>query len=412
MQDVLIEKPYTFVPAVRNPWLQRVLLWWGAFIPTLRRDYAVYSHECRNLDLLRESLQRKDGVLLISNHPRGGDAVAYGHLARETPCACYVMASWHLFNQGWRKRWMIRVMGAFSVNREGLDRQAIDEAIRILQTAERPLMIFPEGTTSHTNDILMSLMEGPAFIARTAAKRRAKQGQGRIVVHPVAIKYVFQGDLERACDEVLTDIERKLTWRPSRNLPLIERLIKVGNGLLTLKELEHGLSVQPGTGLRDRQTAMVNHLLHPLEQEWLGGPQRGGIAIRIKNLRMKIFPEVSRAEMTPEERARRWRQLEETYLAQQIDCYPDKYVNEFPSQDRILETVEKFEEDLTDHYRVHGPMKVILDVAPAIEVSPERDRGAEQDPLMMEVRARLEQKLAELRHESRIYQPLQGSPGA
>ncbi|MCP4817347.1 MAG: 1-acyl-sn-glycerol-3-phosphate acyltransferase, partial [Planctomycetaceae bacterium] len=214
------------------------------------------------------------------------------YLARETPCNFYAMASWHLFNQGWFSKFIIRMMGAFSVNREGLDRHAIDESIGILQTAQRPLLLFPEGTTSRTNDQLMALMEGPAFIARTAAKRRAKQDGGKVVVHPVAIRYLYQGDIQQACNGVLSDIERKLTWRPEPDMPLIERIVRVGNALLSLKELQYGAQVSNQLSLRERQTHIVNHLLDPLEKEWLGSTQQGGVAKRIKGLRMKIFPDM------------------------------------------------------------------------------------------------------------------------
>ena len=65
-------------------------------------------------------------------------------------------------------------MGAFSVYREGVDRQAINTAVDILVEGKRPLVIFAEGAISRHNDELMPLMDGTAFIARTAAKRREK----------------------------------------------------------------------------------------------------------------------------------------------------------------------------------------------------------------------------------------------
>lgn len=403
MQNVLIEKPYQFVPPFRSVWLQRLIIKLGIHKRVLRKRDGVVKHECRNLHLLRESLEAGHGIMLTPNHPRIADPVVMSHLANETPCPFYAMASWHLFNQDWRTTFMIRSMGAFSVNREGLDRQAIDYAINILQNAERPLLIFPEGTTSRTNDRLMALMEGPAFIARTAAKRRAKNGDGTVVVHPVGIKYVFEGDIEAACNSVLSDLEKKLMWKPQTELPMFDRLIKVGVGLLTLKEQQFDCPVPPNASLRERQTNLVNHLLHPLEQEWLGGTQDNGIAIRIKNLRMKIFPEMSRSNLDHAERERRWHQLERTYLAQQVDCYPDNYVAEFPSVDRYLETCEKFDEDVNDHARVHGNLKAIIDVCPAIEVSAKRERGASTDPLMTQIREALESKILELQSESRMY---------
>jgi hypothetical protein len=314
----------------------------------------------------------------------------------------YTMASWHLFNQTRFTTFMVRLMGAFSVNREGLDRAAVDYAIDVLVKAERPLLIFPAGATSRTNDRLMALMEGPSFIARTAAKRRAKTG-GKVVVHPICIKYLYQGDIEKVGNEVLTDVERQLSWKPDPSVPLIDRIVKAGNALLTLKELEYDAESPPGLSLRQRQTNMVNRLLHPLEIEWLGVEQDGGIQSRVKALRMKIFPDLSRNEVDDEERIRRWNQLDETYLAQQIDCYPEQYVTELPSVDRILETIEKFEEDLNDKCRIHGQLKVVLDVGEAIEVSGKRDRSAASDPLMASIKEQLENKLLELQTESKMY---------
>ncbi len=401
MQNVLIEKPYEFLPRIKSAWPQTWYCKLGLYKPTLRRLQGVEKFDCRNLDRLQASLNSGHGIILTPNHPRMADPMIMCEVARQTPCNFYAMASWHLFNQSWSTTWMLRLMGAFSVNREGLDRQAVDQAIEILQHAERPLLIFPEGTTSRTNDKLMALMEGPAFIARTAAKRRAKTG-GKVVAHPIAIKYIFEGDLEQTCDKVLTKLESLLNWRPDSTTPLIDRIIKVGNALLTLKELQHGID-NPSGSLRERQTALVNKLLEPLEQEWLGKSQDDGIAIRIKNLRMKIFPEMTRSKLATEERKRRWAQLEDAYLAQQVDCYPEHYVIDNPTVDRILETVEKFEEDFTDSCTIHGNLKAIIDIGEAIEVSPARVRGVSEDPLMTSIRETLETKLKELEQESKQY---------
>ncbi len=404
MQNVLIEKPYRFVPRIKTAWPQSLYCRLGLYKRDIRRLQGVYRYECRHLDRLRDSLKAGHGIMLTPNHPRIADPMVMCYLAQQTPCNFYAMASWHLFNQDWFSTWMMRLMGAFSVNREGMDRQAVDHAIHILQHAERPLIIFPEGTTSRTNDQLMSLMEGPALIARTAARRRAKTG-GTVVVHPVGIKYIFEGDLENTCDQVLTRLERLLTWRPGNHTPLVDRLVKVGNALLTLKELEYGIDNPIGTH-RQRQTTLVNRLLNPLEKEWLGGEKQGGIAKRIKNLRMKIFPEMTLKTLSPVERKRRWDQLEDTYLAQQVDCYPENYVVARPTVDRILETVEKFEEDFTDNCTIHGHLKVIIDIDEPIEVSPQRVRGISEDPLMTDIRHRLEAKIAELQQESVRYKPL------
>ena len=54
------------------------------------------------------------------------------------------------------------------------------------------LVIFPEGIITRTNDCLGALIEGTAFIARSAAKQRAKSEPGaRTLLVPVALRYRF-----------------------------------------------------------------------------------------------------------------------------------------------------------------------------------------------------------------------------
>lgn len=405
MQNIFIEKPYQFVPPLKASWPQKLFAKLGLYQRTLRRREGVSKCEIQNADRLSQSLAAGHGVMLTPNHPRLADPIAVYNLIAQTGCAFYTMASWHLFNQGAFARFMLRVTGAFSVNREGMDRTAIDFAINVLKNAERPLVIFPEGTTSRTNDRLMAFMDGPAFIARTAAKRRAKeeQGSGTVIVHPIAIKYVFDGDIDARADHVLSEIEKRLSWSPQRDLPLIDRVVKVGDALLHIKELEYKCPVPDGATLRERQNNMVNHLMNPLEEEWLGGRQEGGIQMRVKNLRVKIFPDMTTDTLSVAERKRRWEQLGRTYLAQQVDCYPEQYVTERPTVDRILETVEKFEEDFLGTYPLHGNLKAIINVGEAIEVPTRREKGSDGEPLMNQIRDSIETMLDQMSHESKMY---------
>ncbi len=62
----------------------------------------------------------------------------------------------------------------------------------------------------------------------------------------------------------------------------------------------------------------------------------------------------------------------------------------------MLETVERFEEDLTDVAPVHAPIRAVIGVGEAIEVSPVRERGAEADPVMVRIRAEMESMLGDL----------------
>lgn len=406
MHNIFVEKPYAFVPALAAKWPQRLYMMLGMHRWALRKREGIIEFEVQNESRIRDSINAGHGVLLTANHSRMADPGVMYEVATKVGCPLYTMASWHLFNQSKLNRFLIRLMGAFSVNREGMDRHSIDYAVKILQTAERPLVIFPEGTVSRTNDRLMEFMDGPAFIARTAAKRRKKEfgDHAKVVIHPIAIKYVYQGDIAAACGNVLSDIEKRLSWSPQDAMPLVDRLVKVGDALLKVKELQYECEVDAEATIRERQNNMVEHLLAPLEEEWLGSVQSGGIQIRVKNLRLKIFPEISRNELDVAERRRRWEHLERTYLAQQIDCYPENYVLDKPYNGRILETVEKFEEDFTDVARIHGQLKAIVNVGEAMEVPTKRDRSPDGATMMSRVRSEIQSMLDEMQSLSEFWQ--------
>ncbi len=403
MQQVVIEKPYQFIPPHRGNW-------WPSFIQRfrlidryLKTSQGLTSYECRGEQRLRASLDAGHGIMLTPNHARPDDPIVMGFLAREVGTHVFAMASWHLYHQDWFTAFAIKKMGGFSVYREGMDRKAIDTATEILETAERPLIVFPEGGVTRTNDRLQALMDGVAFIARMGAKRRAKHVEGgKVVVHPIALKYVFQGNIEEAADTVLSDIETRFSWRTRPDLPLLDRITRAGMTLLVLKEIEHLGAPQAGR-LHDRATGLINRLMQPLEQEWLGEARDGPVIPRVKALRMKIVPDLVTGELPEEERARRWDQLANVYLAQQISSYPPDYLAQDVTVDRILETIERFEEDLTDKLRVLGRMHVIIQVDDAIEVDSHRKRTDGGDPLMLTIERRLQGMLDELSSESRAW---------
>jgi hypothetical protein len=193
----------------------------------------------------------------------------------------------------------------------------------------------------------------------------------------------------------LDDIERRLSWQPRRTLGLYERIYRVGETLLCLKELEYLGQPQPGP-VFERVERLIDHVLVPLEQEWLDGHREKTVVARVKRLRTAILPDMVQGQITDQERERRWRQLADMYLVQQMSHYPPEYIKSNKTPERILETVERFEEDLTDVCRMHAPMTATVQVGEAITVNPVRDRGAPEDPLMVAVEASLRSMLEEL----------------
>lgn len=406
MQNIVIDQPYEFVSPCRGRFWPALL---KPFLPAyLSRLHGVESVELAGTDRLRKSIEAGHGIMITPNHCRPPDPMVVAHLGYAVGRPIHVMASWHLFKQSSVQTWLLRRAGAFSVYREGMDREALKCAVQILIDAKRPLVLFPEGVISRTNDHVNNLMEGTVFIARNAAKQRAAEGgSGKVVIHPTAIRYFFEGDLETALTRALEKIEHRLSWRPQSHLGLTDRIVKVGEALLTLKEFEYFGMPKSGE-LPQRLAGLIDHLLVPLEVEWLKGKRDDNVVTRVKNLRTALLPEMVAGELDEAERARRWRQLADIYLAQQLFFYPPGYFTPAPTPERLLETVERFEEDLTDQAPLNRPFRAVVEVGEAIEVPPIRERGVETDPVMAQIRTELESMLARLagrRHPDKKERP-------
>jgi 1-acyl-sn-glycerol-3-phosphate acyltransferase len=399
MQSVIIDKPYRFVPPMKTTAWSTLYRWLSLHHFYLSRFQKVTSHELRGLDRFLESLRAGHGIMLAPNHSREADPFSLCWIPYEAKCHCYGMASWHLFQHP-LQRWLLRSMGGFSINREAVDTAAVNFAIDVLASAERPVIVYPEGATSRTNDRIAPLLEGVLLIARTAARRRAKkQPGGTVVIHPVAIKYLFQGDVQKAIDHTLSRLEERLGMSPRRDVPLKRRVIEFGLALLAQKETEFLGEPQSGQ-LQERLDRLVARLLEPHEEAILGRVQPGHPLHRMRALRVKVLAEMREGLVDEAERQRRWKILSELYLAQQVATYPSDYLSGTPTIDRLLDLVSKYEEDLTDVVTIHSSYKVIIEIDKAIEVTPQRERGINGDPLVGLLQERIQGMLDRLSKES------------
>jgi hypothetical protein len=263
--------------------------------------------------------------------------------------------------------------------------------------------MFPEGAVSRHCDILMDVMDGPGVIARQAAKRREKSGKPPVVIHPLAIRYAFDGDPHKAVADSLARLERGFSWQPQTHLSTVQRLLKLGEAVLASKEVEYTGSARSGNPF-DRVDNLTMELLTSLEDKWKIKDRTSGIVSRVKNLRGAILPEMVEGKLTPEERDARWRDLGACYYVQQMAHYPRKYLRTQQENlpERILETVERLEEDFTDRSVYHGPLHVTIEVGEAIKVESTRDRSADRDPAMAEVQRSLQAMITALGDERRV----------
>lgn len=398
MQNIVIAEPYQFVPPMTTTFWTWPLRYW---MPRrVRKAYGVVSAEFHGKEKIRDALAAGHGVLIAPNHCRPCDPEVIGLLHCQLSQPCFLMASWFLFKQSRLQRFMLRSAGVFSVNREGVDREAVRTATAMLVDGRRPLIIFPEGLVSRSNDRLRPLMDGTAFIARAAAKVRAKESK-KVVIIPVALHYFFDGDLRKSVEPVLSTIEKRLSWQPQVEMPLVPRILKLGEALLGVKEMEYFGRSQSGD-IAERLPKLLEQVLVPMEDYYNLSKPADNVMERIKTIRTVIVGELIQGKLPRPEVDRRWRHLADCYFAQQLGCYPINYLTGTPTVERLLETVERYEEDLTDKATVHAPLRCVGEVGDPIEVSPERQRGG-TDPAMKALEESLAGMLTELERDSHVF---------
>lgn len=391
MQRLIFDEPYEFVPPYRGRfWAWAV----GKILPqVLRKLYGIENCQTIGLDHLRASLDAGYGVILCPNHSRISDPMLSGVIVTDTPCYIYAMASWHVFKQNWLDTFIARRLGGFSIYREGVDRKALDTAIEIVSTAERPLTIFPEGVISAANDRLMPLMEGTSFVARTAARKRAKiDPDSKVVIHPVAYHYEHQSNPEETLTPILTDLEKRVFWQTQEHLPYADRIHKLRDAIHSAREvLVTGMPAVGDTEQRIRN--LVEHILNKYENQWLGGPRRGDVVSRVKDLRIEIVKDMVTDSLTPDERQQRWRHLTDIYYAQCMSLHAPGYLDPDKAgprlKHRLFETVARIEEELTDKSTMIKDLHVEVRVGEAIEIDPHARRSRDGDPIMTELREKM-----------------------
>jgi len=193
-------------------------------------------------------------------------------------------------------------------------------------------------------------------------------------------------------------LESHLGWEPQTELPLLKRISRVAEGLLAQREERYLGAVQQG-GYYDRIEALIIYILSAQEKKWKGEVQQGEYIPRVKALRPLIVPELTKGALPPDEATSRRQDLYDLNFAQQLCYYPVDYLSGETgkvTRERVIEMLERLEEDLTDKITMPRRFKLVIEVLDAVEVPAEKlPRGANSDPVMDEVRSRLEANLAE-----------------
>jgi hypothetical protein len=299
----------------------------------------------------------------------------------------YFMAAWQIFRPHWGiDGFCLQRLGAFSVDREGCDRRAVKQAVEILTTG-KALVVFPEGEVYRLNERLTPLLEGVAFMALTAQrdldksseKQAGETGRGkapaeagtptqmptggpRVWIVPAAIRYNYADDVRPKLEQAIKEIEARMLWNPPHGAQLHDRIVRVGELALTIKEKEKlGRSRENEADLPGRVAFLIEELLKRNETQHLKkSPSADTVPLRVKALRRHLL-EIWTDEKSDAEALRLARAgLDDVQLVLQLYSYPGDYVSEKPTIERMAETIEKFEEDLTGFARPKGKRHALV----------------------------------------------------
>lgn len=343
MRRLRTDLPYSFRPPQFRGWFRPLGLWANREI-YLRRKYRLAGISDAGLDRVKSLVGKGDAVLLAPNHADHSDPHLMIEMGSRHELPLHFMAAREVFESSPAAAWALQAMGVFSVDRDGPDLSAIKTAIGLLDSGT-PLVIYPEGEIYHHHERLDPLMEGVASILLKAAGRM-KDGRRAWLV-PVGIHFKHRPEIEATFGERLSRLEDRIGWTPRPAMAIDDRIIRLGTGVLALKETEFLGEAGQG-GIQSRLEQLCERLLSAAEEKHGRDPRAGTAPERVRSLRYRIRRRLLDSEnpASPAERVALLDDLDAVFTALQSHSYIGDYLLSHPSLDRRAETIMKLEEDL------------------------------------------------------------------
>jgi 1-acyl-sn-glycerol-3-phosphate acyltransferase len=303
------------------------------------------------------------------------------------------MTAWQVFSQSsWFECESMQRCGCFSVDRENTDIQSMKTAMDILQNRKEPLVVFPEGDIYHTNDRLTAIRDGAAAIALMAARKSERP----VVIVPVAIKRWYIDDPTPSLTRLADKIEERLFWKPQSHLPLVDRILSIANGLLSLKEIERLGHARQGA-LPERISFLANSILTVAESKYQIPAIKPLIPERIKEVRKKIIQQQTEGgnQATEQQRSEWNADMQDMFLVTQLYSYPGDYLKENPSWERQAETLDKLQEDVlgATYPSSHGRKTVAVRFGEPIAMPIGKEKKTNSEGITSELQQRIQSML-------------------
>ncbi|MGD7653058.1 MAG: 1-acyl-sn-glycerol-3-phosphate acyltransferase [Verrucomicrobiales bacterium] len=344
MRRLRNDLPYTFRSPVAGSWVRPL----GVLVNReahLRRKYRVEEIEDEGFGRVRELCRDGHAVLLAPNHSDHSDPHVLIELGARHGLQPFFMGAREVFETSAAAAWALRRMGVFSVDRDGPDLSAIKTAISILAKEQEPLVVFPEGEIYHHHRRLDPLNEGVASILLKASGRMADGRKAFLV--PVALRFDHDASVEATFCDRLSSLEARIGWTPKPAMGVDERVLRLANGVLAVKETE--FLPEAGRGpIAGRLPQLCDNLLTDVEGRYPKDARAETPPERVRALRFRIRRRLLDAEKPPSagEREVLLDDLDRVFTALQAHSYIGDYLTDDPTVDRRAEMIMKLEEDL------------------------------------------------------------------
>ena len=366
MRRLRNDLPYTFRPPKPRGWFRPFGLWANDLY--LRRKFRVDRLDIQGFEAVKDLSRAGHAILLAPNHADHSDPHVMVSLIAKHGMRSHFMAAREVFEVSSAASWALQSMGVFSVDRDGPDLSAIKTAMGLLEKSSDPLVIYPEGEIYHHHERLDPLHEGVASIILKSASR-LEQGREAYLV-PVGIRFRHDPSVEETFSDRLSKLEDRIGWTPRPSLPLDERILRLGTGLLGLKEME--FLGEAGRGnIQERLSAVCESLLADAEARLGRDAKALSAPERVRALRYRIRRRLLDEEKPPTfiEREGLLDDLDRAFTALQAHSYIGDYFLAERTLDRRAETIMKLEEDLLGFPNYPAPRTARVTAGDPIPVS-------------------------------------------
>ena len=357
---------YVFRPPKYSPFLAPLLKKLSE-IYFLKKKFRIRNITIEAVESVSKLAKEGHSLLIAPNHADHADPNVLVYIGSRHKLKFHFMAAREGFETRRLNSWLLQRVGAFSVDREGADISTIKTAMQILHHARYPLVIFPEGEIYHHHEKLDPLNEGVATILLRAANKLPEEKKAYLV--PTAMRYTYDNSVETTFSKRLNTLEERITWKPRESMDVVDRIYRLGCGLLAIKEVEFLGSAQSGD-LVERIANLRNKLVGMIEEKHQQREESRSTPERVKMLRNSIRKKITnpKVDLSSEEKESLYDDLDTLFVAVQLYSYPGQYLQEERSVHRIAETILKLEEDVLGEALYPAPRDVHVSFDEPLEI--------------------------------------------